>query len=111
LAIANGLDSIAEAIKGNFDQAFADAGQAFAELGNGNDALVFGSGTATAGGTTAALLGNDNIAAIFGAGGEATAGANLVDPGNMDLAAVFGDMLSANATGDSFLVDILPMLF
>jgi hypothetical protein len=99
---------------GNFDNALSGVGggSAFADYGNGNDATVFGSGIATAGGTSADVLGNNDIATVFGYDGStADAGANLTDPGSFDFASVFGDSLTATATGANFVFDIVPSLF
>jgi len=122
-AIANGTGSLAEAGYGNFDVALA----------NGYDSLAGASGGVL--NNTTLLSGNDDFASAWGPNTIASAGdlfnpstpssddaALVFDPfgtagsdayagiGNFDLGAVFGDMLTANAFGGNYLLDILPSL-
>jgi hypothetical protein len=108
-AVANGADSSA-LTNGFFDTAGAYGGNADAEAsGIGNFAWIVNTGSAfdqALAGGGAPLSSNFDVAEIFGTGSSAMAGA----PGSYDLAAVFGDLLHALASGNNFLVDILPSL-
>ena len=122
-ASASGDLSKAEAGYGNFDVALA----------NGYDSLAGASGGVL--NNTTLLSGNDDFASAWGPNTIASAGdlfnpstpssddaALVFDPfgtagsdayagiGNFDLGAVFGDMLTANAFGGNYLLDILPSL-
>jgi hypothetical protein len=115
-AIVNGAGTTAEAENGNSELASVfnltgTGGSADADWGNGNEALVFGDSTASAGGTSADL-GNYDIASAFGNLDHVLAGANMLDNvGSFDLGAVFGDGLSSSgATGANWLVEILPSI-
>ena len=108
-AFANGVGSVATT-SGISDTASVSGGNAEADaIGIGDVASIFNTGSAfdqaIAGGGIP-LGSNFDLAEIFGTGSTALAG----DNGSFDLAAVFGDMLHAMATGENFLVDILPSL-
>ncbi|WP_406813398.1 hypothetical protein [Mycobacterium sp. M23085] len=123
----------AEAISGDYNTATAvgdfNTGGAYAGFGSDNIASVTGGGSsiAEAGGYPSFLpfffyplesdvLGNSDVATVFDpfgtVGSSATAGTEepITGPGDFDLASAFGDGLQPNATGGSFLVDILPSL-
>jgi hypothetical protein len=121
-ASANGDGSTAGAGYGNFDAALANGDGSGADasgdvlnnttLLSGNDdfASAWGPNTiAAAGDLLNVTPSSDDVALVFDpfgtAGSDAYAGI-----GNFDLGAVFGDMLTANAFGGNYLLDILPSL-
>jgi hypothetical protein len=102
--------------------AIQGGGGASADFGNNDFASAYGDlAHAHAGGVAnfddlaASILGNNDIANVFDPfgtlGSSAVAGASGTAPGDFDLASVFGDGFNADATGASFLTDILPSLF
>ena len=115
VAQASGLNGVASAENGSFDNALAltgNSGTALAQFGNGDVAADIGDGSASAGGTSASLLGNLDFAGNFGSLSEATAGSSDIASGSYDIAAILaGGTGDATATGGNFLVDILPSLF
>jgi hypothetical protein len=115
VAQEGGLDGVATAHNGSFDSAFAltgNSGTAVAEFGNGDSATNIGDGFASAGGTSDSLLGNADIADNFGSLMQAIAGSSDTASGSFDLAAILaGGTPDAIATGENFLVTILPSLF
>lgn len=115
VAQEGGLNGVATAGNGSFDSAYAltgASGTAIAEFGNGDSATNIGDGLASAGGTSSSLLGNADIADNFGSLMTAMAGSSDTASGSFDLAAILaGGTPDAIATGENFLVTILPSLF
>ena len=115
VAQASGLNGVASAENGSFDNALAltgNSGTALAQFGNGDVATDIGDGSASASGTGDSLLGNLDFAGNFGSLSEATAGSSDIASGSYDIAAILaGGTGDATATGGNFLVDILPSLF
>jgi hypothetical protein len=115
VAHEGGLNGVATAGNGSFDSAYAltgASGTAIAEFGNGDSATNIGDGLASAGGTGATLLGNADIADNFGSLMSAIAGSSDVASGSYDIAAILAQGTpDAIATGENFLVTILPSLF
>jgi hypothetical protein len=116
-ALANGTSTIAEAQEGNGNFAsVVDPGtggsEAFADLGNGNVASVWGDhSNVQAAGDNFNLPGDHNIATVIGDSSSAFSGAGPSDPGSFDLAAVlFDNGAHANATGGDYLYDIITAL-
>jgi hypothetical protein len=136
IAEAEGTNALAEASDGNGDTAidigsnsggvvseFEDGAHAGADNvilgGPGNNDLAFVLGDnsfAGSGGTFdgSPEAGNNDIAAVFDpfgtVGSSVYSGASYTAPGDFDLGTVFGDDLSVVATGDNYLVEILPVV-
>jgi hypothetical protein len=117
VAQEGGLNGVALAGNGSFDSAYdltGASGHAIAELGNGDSATNIGDGLASAGGTSesSSIPGNYDIAENFGSLMTAMAGSSDTASGSYDLAAILaGGTPDAIATGENFLVTILPSLF
>lgn len=95
----------------------ADTGLGLEAPANFDGAFTLGNLTAPTTELIAAIAGygsNDNafVFDLFGTvGSTAHAEGTFGLINNMDLAAVFGDMLHANATAGSNIIEILPALF